>query len=168
MFYLPLSLFNFIALLNFFIPFSTILLFSLLNVFIPLLHNFYYFPSSMFFYSSPPPLPPPPHFYCFPSSSSSFLLFSLLLLHHHHHHHLLLISIVFPWKDQKSNIRPLRPNSNVIVWFWPFSSKTLRRENNKNYVRRGIKTLRRENNKTVEKGIKKLWRAIKLKRERGK
>ena len=31
MFYLPLSLFNFISLLN---PFSTILLFSLLNVFI--------------------------------------------------------------------------------------------------------------------------------------
>ena len=30
----------------------------------------------------------------------------------------------------------------------------------------GIKTLRRENNKIVEKGIKKLRRAIKLKRER--
>ena len=34
--------------------------------------------------------------------------------------------------------------------------------------RRGIKTLRRENNKIVEKGIKKLKRAIKLERERGK
>ena len=34
--------------------------------------------------------------------------------------------------------------------------------------RRGIKTLRRENNKIVEKGIKKLRRAIKLERERGK
>ena len=34
--------------------------------------------------------------------------------------------------------------------------------------RRGIKTLRRENNKIVEKGIKKLKREIKLKRERGK
>ena len=33
MFYLPLSLFNFIARLNFFMPFSTILLFSLPNVF---------------------------------------------------------------------------------------------------------------------------------------
>ena len=49
MFYLPLSLFNFISLLNFF--------YSLLHNFIifppqcfySLLHNFYYFPSSMFF-----------------------------------------------------------------------------------------------------------------------
>ena len=95
MFYLPLSLFNFIALLNYF--------YSLLHNFIifppqcsySLLHNFYHFPSSMFlfpppqfllfsllnaFYSSPPqillfsllkvfysspPPPPPPHFDCF-------------------------------------------------------------------------------------------------------
>ena len=64
------------------------------------------------------PPPPPPHFYCFPSSS--FLLF----LHHHHHLHL-LISIVFPRKDQKAKIRPIRPNSNVMVWFWPFRGKTI-------------------------------------------
>ena len=106
MFYLPLSPFNFISLLNFF--------YSLLHNFIifppqcfySLLHNFYYFPSSMFFipllhlhllisivFSPPPPLP---HVYCFPSTtttttttttfycfpsttttSASFLLFSL-------------------------------------------------------------------------------------------
>ena len=51
----------------------------------------------------PPPLPPPPsHFYCFPSSSSSssFLLFSLE-------------------KAKEAKIRPKRPNSNVMAWFWP-------------------------------------------------
>ena len=92
MFYLPLSLFNFISLLNFF--------YSLLHNFIifppqcfySLLHNFYYFPSSMFFIPLlhllisivfspppppplsivfPPPPPPPPHFYCFPSTTTT-------------------------------------------------------------------------------------------------
>ena len=48
------------------------------------------------------------------------------------------------------------------------------RENNRNeeeeveVEERNKKTLGRENNKIVEKGIKKLSRAIKLKRERGK
>ena len=132
MFYLPLSLFNFIARLNFFMPFSTILLFSLLNVFYstppPTLPHFYCFSSSSSssFSSSSFSLfsllllhlifivfpPPPPHLYCFPSStsSSSFILFSLLLLHH-----LLLIYIVFPRKGQKAKIRPIRPNSNVMA-----------------------------------------------------
>ena len=54
MFYLPLSLFNFISLLN---PFSTILLFSLLNVFI--------LSSTIFIIFPPPPPPPPPHFYLY-------------------------------------------------------------------------------------------------------
>ena len=63
MFYLPLSLFNFIALLNFFIPFSTILLFSLPNVFIPSSTIFIIFPPQCFY---SPPSPPPPHlFYIF-------------------------------------------------------------------------------------------------------
>ena len=52
MFYLPLSLFNFIALLNFFIPFSTILLFSLLNVFIPSSTIFIIFPPQCFLFPS--------------------------------------------------------------------------------------------------------------------
>ena len=73
----------------FFIPFSTILLSSLL------LHISVVFPP-------PPPPPPPSHFYCFPSSSSSssFLLFSLE-------------------KAKEAKIRPKRPNSNVMAWFWP-------------------------------------------------
>ena len=54
MFYLPLSLFNFISLLN---PFSTILLFSLLNVFI--------LSSTIFIIFPPPPPPPRPHFYLY-------------------------------------------------------------------------------------------------------
>ena len=52
MFYLPLSLSNFIALLNFFIPFSTILLFSLLNVFIPSSTIFIIFPPQCFLFPS--------------------------------------------------------------------------------------------------------------------
>ena len=105
MFYLPLSLFNFISLLNFF--------YSLLHNFIifppqcfySLLHNFYYFPSSMFLipllllhlhllisivFSSPPP---PPHFYCFSSTTTPITTFLLFSPHHHLHRH---ISIVFP------------------------------------------------------------------------
>ena len=107
MFYLPLSLFNFISLLIFF--------YSLLHNFIifppqcfySLLHNFYYFPSSMFFIPllhlhlhlyllisivfSPPP--PPPHFYCFLSTTTTTTTATFLLFSLHHHRH---ISIVFP------------------------------------------------------------------------
>ena len=96
----PSSFFSF-----FFIPFSTILKFSLL------LHISIVFP---------PPPPPPPHFYCFPStttsssssssfSSSSFLLFPLE-------------------KAEEAKIRPKRPNSDVMAWFWPlwpFRGKTI-------------------------------------------
>ena len=54
MFYLPLSLFNFISLLN---PFSKILLYYLLNVFI--------LSSTIFIIFPPPPPPPRPHFYLY-------------------------------------------------------------------------------------------------------
>ena len=115
MFYLPLSPFNFISLLNFF--------YSLLHNFIifppqcfySLLHNVYYFPSSMFFIPllhhhlhlhllisivfPPPPPPPPPHFCCFPSSSSSTssscLLFSLQVWSFRPDFGLLLLLLVF-------------------------------------------------------------------------
>ena len=89
---------------------------------------------------------PSPQFYYLPSSST-FLLFSLH--HHHHHHHRPHISIVFPpqppppppppshfyfftsssssssfllfslEKAKEAKIRPKRPNSNVMAWFWP-------------------------------------------------
>ena len=94
MFYLPLSLFNYISLLNFFNSLLHNFIIFPPQYFYSLLHNFYSFLSSMFFIPhlhlhlhfhllisivfSPPP--PPPHFYCFPSSSSSSFSFSLLLI----------------------------------------------------------------------------------------
>ena len=51
MFYLPLSLFNFIARLNFFMPFSTILLFSLPNVFYFSPPQFLLFSPLLYYYS---------------------------------------------------------------------------------------------------------------------
>ena len=85
--------------------FPSILLFSLLNVIIP---SFTILSFSLLLLISIVFLPPPPHFYCFPSSTSSFLLFLLE-------------------KAKEAKIRPIRPNSNVMVW-----SEEWRRENNRN------------------------------------
>ena len=49
MFYLPLSLFNFISLLNFFYSLLQKFIIFPPQCFYSLLYNFYYFPSSMFF-----------------------------------------------------------------------------------------------------------------------
>ena len=83
MFYLPLSLCNFISLLIFFIPSSTILLFSLLNFFIASSTIFIIFPPPPHFYYFPPP-PPPPHFYYFPTLTftpiaKNFMLYCRLI-----------------------------------------------------------------------------------------
>ena len=80
MFYLPLSLFNFISLLNFFKSLLHNFIIFPPKCFYSLLHNFYYFPFSIFFI-------PLLHLH---------LLISIVFLpqnhHYHHHHH---ISVVF-------------------------------------------------------------------------
>ena len=92
MFYLPLSLFNFISVLHLHLPifsmyFSIHKYIDLLRPYVdptspPLLfslHQHHHCHNISIVFPPPTP-PPPPHFYC-------------LSLHHHHHH----ISIVFPY-----------------------------------------------------------------------
>ena len=124
MFYLPLSLFNYISLLNFFIPFSRILLFSLLNVFIP--------SSTIFIIFSP-------QCFLFPSatstSTSSFLWVQWWWWR-------------WWWWWWRENNRNEEVEVEVEV-----GNKKHWGEKIIKIVEEGIKTLRRENNKIVEKGI---------------